>query len=127
MSEPTIWKMPAEPKGPVWDKDGKRWTPTDIDRWWLRDVTGVQCTWARVLDDYGPLTSVPLWKPEVGGIVKTEEQYAAMPVGSIVVSPSYVYRRTYAGEWLPTGLSVAYSDEELAGMSRTILRVGWSL
>ena len=59
MSERVTYTLPPEPDGPVWDKDGKRWTPTDIDRWWRRDVTGVQCTWARVLEGYGPLTSVP--------------------------------------------------------------------
>ena len=51
--------LPAEPEGPVWDSHGKRWTPTDVDGWWLRDVTGVQCTWARLLEGYGPLTDAP--------------------------------------------------------------------
>ena len=127
MSEPTTYALPDEPEGPVWDSLGKRWTPTDVDGWWIRDVTGGQCTWAYVLEVYGPLTSTPPWEPEVGGTVETEEQYAAMPVGSIIASSSYAFQRTYAGEWLATGLRVAYSDEELAGISRTILRVGWSL
>ena len=26
MSEPTTYALPAEPEGPVWDKDGRRWT-----------------------------------------------------------------------------------------------------
>ena len=125
MSEPTIYALPDEPEGPVWDGEGKRWTPTDSDGWWLRDATGVQCTWAHVLEIYGPLTTVPPWKPEVGGTVETEEQYAAMPAGSIVASPSYAYRRTYEGEWLATSLSVKYSEEELADIPRTILRMGW--
>ena len=51
--------LPAEPEGPVWDSHGKRWTPTALDGWWLRDVTGVQCTWARLLEGYGPLTDAP--------------------------------------------------------------------
>lgn len=60
----TTYALPPEPDGPVWDRDRKRWTPTDVDGWWLRDVTGVQCTWARVLEGYGPLTNTepePVW------------------------------------------------------------------
>ena len=127
MSEPTIYALPDEPAGPVWDRDGERWErDTDLKEWDL--VAGyISHTWPILLAKYGPLTSIPPWKPEVGGTVETVEQYAAMPVGSIVVSPSYAYRRTYEGEWLATGLSVEYSDEELAGISRTILRVGGSL
>ena len=128
MSEPTIYALPAEPKGPVWDKFGKRWTPTDVDGWWIRDVTGVQCTWARVLEGYGPLTSTPPWKPEVGGIVETEAQYIAMPEGSVVEDPSgNVYWLTHEGPWLKTGSSNMSGCAELAGTPRTILRVGWSL
>ena len=60
----TIYALPPEPDGPVWDRDGRRWTPTAFDGWWLRDVTGVQCTWARLLEGYGPLTNTepePVW------------------------------------------------------------------
>ena len=62
----TIYALPPEPEpgGPVWDSHGKRWTPTAFDGWWLRDVTGVQCTWARLLEGYGPLTNTepePVW------------------------------------------------------------------
>ena len=64
MSEPTTYALPAEPEGPVWDKDGRRWTPTDVTGWWLCDVTGVQCTWARLLKGYGPLTTTPLTTKE---------------------------------------------------------------
>ena len=122
----TTYTLPPEPDGPVWDSHGKRWTPTDIDGWWLRDVTGVQCTWARVLEGYGPLTSTPPWKPEVGGIVKTEEQYAAMPEGSVVVKdgtvPTYYKRRD--GLWCATWQTDRFADMKMAGTSRTILRVG---
>ena len=117
MSEPTTYALPDEPEGPVWDSFGKRWTPTDVDGWWLRDVTGVQCTWARVLEGYGPLTSTPPWKPEVGEIVETEEQYAALPPGSVVAT-NYLPPKT---------LDYSGNVSGLAGMPRTILRVGWSL
>ena len=134
MSEPTIYALPDEPEGPVWDRNGDKWERTGEmlhvhgREWaeWRHVASGDLGTWPAPLMR-GPVTSIPPWTPEVGGAVETEEQYAAMPEGSIVASPSYVYRRTYEGEWLPTGLSVTYSDEELAGISRTILRVGWSL
>ena len=115
MNEPTTYALPDEPEGPVWDRLGKRWTPTDLDGWWLRDVTGAQCTWARVLEGYGPLTSVPPWKPEVGDTVETEEQYAALPEGSIVA----------ADDCPPKTMNSSGNVSGLAGTPRTILRVGW--
>ena len=129
MSEPTIYALPDEPEGPVWDSHGKRWTPTDVDGWWIRDVTGVQCTWARVLEGYGPLTSTPPWKPEVGGTVETVEQYAAMPDGSIVSgSSTYPYVRGSRSDgdyWFGIGCDDKFSNLYMAYLSRTILRVGW--
>ena len=121
------YAIPPEPDGPVWDKDGEMWErDTYLGAWDL--VAGyLSRTWPMLLSDYGPVTSTPPWKPEVGGTVETLEQFRALPEGSVVASPSYVYRRTYEGEWLATGLSVEYSEEELAGIPRTILRVGWSL
>ena len=124
----TTYTLPPEPDGPVWDRFGKRWSPTDVDGLWIHDVTGVPCTWARVLEGYGPLSLTPPWKPDVGGIVETREQYRAMPAGSIVESSSgRIYRRTHAGEWLVTGSSITQICADLAGTPRTILRVGWSL
>ena len=131
MSEPTTYALPDEPEGPVWDRLGKRWTPTDLDGWWLRDVTGAQCTWARVLEGYGPLTSVPPWKPEVGDTVVTEAQYAALPEGSIVCRSStspYVRGGGSDGDyWFGIGCDDKFSHLYMARISRTILRVGGSL
>ena len=132
MSEPTIYALPDEPEGPVWDRNGDKWERTgDVvyvqgREWaeWRHVASGNVGTWPAPLMR-GPVTSMPPWEPVVGGVCETAEQYEAMPVGSVIASSSYVYRRTYAGGWLATGLSVAYSDEELAGISRTILRVGW--
>lgn len=124
MSEPTTYALPDEPEGPVWDSHGKRWTPTDVDGWWIRDVTGVQCTWARVLEGYGPLTSTPPWKPEVGGACETEAQYEAMPLGSIVA------RDQNEAWWLDSfGVWNSSFAETNPGTpppdGATILRVGW--
>ena len=122
------YAIPPEPDGPVWDKDGEMWErDTYLGAWDL--VAGyLSRTWPMLLSDYGPVTSTPPWKPEVGGIVETREQYEAMPAGSIVESSSgHLYRRTHAGAWLVTGSSITQMCAELAGTPRTILRVGWSL
>ena len=125
MSEPTTYALPAEPEGPVWDKDGRRWTPTDVTGWWLSDVTGVQCTWARLLEGYGPLTTTPPWKPEVGGVCETAEQYEAMPDGSIVSSSYTDPYRSDGDYWFGIGCDDKFSNLYMAHSSRTILRVGW--
>lgn len=129
MSEPTTYALPDEPEGPVWDSHGKRWTLTDVDGWWLRDATGAQCTWARLLEGCGPLTSTPPWKPEVGGVCETVEQYAAMPDGSIVSGSStnpYVRGGGFDGDyWFGIGCDDKFSNLYMAYISRTILRVGW--
>ena len=131
MTKPTTYALPPEPEGPVWDQHGDKWDRTgDVvyahgREWaeWQHVVTGRTGMWAAPLMR-GPVTSTPPWKPEVGDIVETEEQYAAMPTGSVVEDPSgNVYWLTHEGPWLKTGSSNA----ELAGTPRTILRVGWSL
>ena len=125
MSEPTIYALPDEPEGPVWDRDGKRWMPTDIDGWWLCNVNGIQSTWARLLEGCGPLTSTPPWTPEVGGTVETEEQYAAMPLGSIVAcDQNEAWWLDVFGVW---NSSFAKTNLAAPSTGATILRVGWSL
>ena len=129
MTKPTTYALPPEPEGPVWDGEGKRWTPTDVDGWWLCNVNGIQSTWARLLEGCGPLTSTPPWTPEVGGIVETEAQYAAMPRGSIVASSftsPYVRGGGSNGDyWFGIGCDDKFSNLYMASFSRTILRVGW--
>ena len=123
MNEPTTYALPDEPNGPVWDKFGKRWTPADVDGWWISDATGGRCTWARVLQGYGPLTSTPPWKPEVGGIVETREQYEAMPLGSIVAcDQNEAWWLDVFGVW---NSSFAKTNLAAPSTGATILRVGW--
>ena len=130
MSEPTTYALPDEPKGPVRDKDGKRWDYSPVSGLW-KNADSAARGWARLLDSEGPLTSTPPWKPVVGGIVETEEQYAAMPEGSIVFSAStnpYVRGSRSDGDyWLGIGCDDKFSHLYMARISRTILRVGWSL
>ena len=130
MSEPTTYALPAEPEGPVWDSHGRRWTPTAVDGLWIRYETGVLCTWARLLEGYGPLTTTPPWKLEVGGVCKTAEQYAAMPLGSIVVGrdrgdvPWLLESDTGRDYWCSVGHE-ATRHRHMPPVPRTILRVGW--
>ena len=129
MSEPTTYALPDEPEGPVWDKDGERWErDTRLGGWDL--VAGyLSRTWPILLTNYGPLTSTPPWKPEVGGIVETIEQYAALPVGSIVSRSStnpYVRGSRSDGDyWFGIGCDDKFGHLYMARISRTILRVGW--
>ena len=131
MSEPTTYALPAEPEGPVWDRDGERWErDTDLKEWDL--VAGyISRTWPILLANYGPVTSAPPWKPEVGGTVETAEQYAAMPTGSIVArsfTDPYVRGGGSDGDyWFGIGCGDEFSNLYMASFSRTILRVGWSL
>ena len=129
MSEPTTYALPAEPAGPVWDRDGERWErDTDLKEWDL--VAGyISHTWPILLAKYGPLTSIPPWTPEVGGTVETEEQYAALPEGSVVSRDlcGPVFRKFGDGRWAESAASTSYDSRVMASESRTILRVGWSL
>ena len=129
MSEPTIYALPDEPAGPVWDRDGERWErDTDLKEWDL--VAGyISHTWPILLAKYGPLTSIPPWTPEVGGTVETEEQYAALPEGSVVSRDlcGPVFRKFGDGRWAESAASTSYDSRVMASESRTILRVGWSL
>ena len=120
----TTYALPDEPEGPVRDIFGKLWTPTDVDGLWIHDATGVPCTWARLLEGYGPLTTTPPWKPEVGGVCKTAEQYAAMPEGSIVARANdgpFIKRDD--GLW--HGESGPWTDVNMAALPSPVLRVGW--
>ena len=138
MSEPTTWELPAEPEGPVWDRNGDKWERTGEmlhvhgREWaeWRHVASGDVGTWPAPLMR-GPVTSTPPWKPEVGGTVETVEQYAAMPDGSIVSGSSanpYVRGGGSDGDyWFGIGCDDKFSNIYMARVSRTILRVGVTL
>ena len=120
-------QLPPEPDGPVWDRDGERWDLSPSFLVWCGSGN-LRRNWFDLLWRHGPLSLTPPWKPEVGDIVETREQYEAMPAGSVVEDPSgNVYWLTHEGPWLKTGSSNMSGCAELAGTPRTILRVGWSL
>ena len=123
MSEPTTYALPDEPEGPVWDKDGGRWDIGPAHGMWC-GPHGNRSSWAALLSCRGPLTSTPPWKPEVGGVCKTEEQYAALPGGSIVARANdgpFIKRDDglWHGEYGP------WTDVNMAALPSPVLRVGW--
>ena len=136
MSEPTIYALPPEPEGPVWDRNGDKWERTGEmlhvhgREWaeWRHVASGNVGTWPAPLMR-GPVTSTPPWKPEVGGTVETAEQYEAMPEGSVVSRDlcGPVFRKFDDGRWAESAASTSYDSRVMASESRTILRVGWSL
>ena len=63
MSEPTIYALPDEPEGPVWDSNGDRWD-TGPSQWLRYGPHGTTSTWGDLLSHRGPVTSTPPWKPE---------------------------------------------------------------
>ena len=136
MSEPTIYALPDEPDGPVWDRYGDKWEReggvvyVHGREWagWRHVASGNLGAWPAPLMR-GPLTSAPPWKPEVGGTVETIEQYAALPPDSIVASSAtYPYVRGDGAEgdyWFGIGCDDKFSNLYMERVSRTILRVGW--
>ena len=130
MSEPTTYALPAEPDGPVWDRYGSRWDRGSTGLWDCEDGTVVGREWHVLLHFCRPLTSAPPWKPVVGGIVETEERYAALPEGSVVCidNSSAVHVKATGGIWYIAGATSEHGNCVISGRTpRTILRVGWSL
>ena len=132
MSEPII--LPPEPEGPVWDRNGDKWERTGEmlhvhgREWaeWRHVASGNVGTWPAPLMR-GPVTSAPPWKPEVGGVCETEEQYAAMPEGSIVARANDApFIKRGDGLWR-TETSGPWTDKNMAALPSPVLRVGWSL
>ena len=130
MSEPTIYALPDEPEGPVWDRNGDKWERTGEmlrahgREWaeWRRVASEDLGTWPAPLMR-GPVTSTPPWKPEVGGTVETAEQYEAMPLGSIVAcDQNEAWWLDVFGVW---NSSFAKTNLAAPSTGATILRVGW--
>ena len=126
---------PPEPDGPIWDRYGNRWDRGDSGLWDQEgSVSGddtFEWEWWELFSRAPLFTTKPepLWEPEVGGVVETREQYAAMPEGSVVVKDGTVptYYKRPDGLWCATWQTDRFADMKMAGTSRAILRVGWSL
>lgn len=74
----TMYKLPEEPAGPVWDKDGTKWFRMDSGEGWTMGPFEYQ--WYELLDECGPLTDVP---PVKVGDTITLEKFRDLPVGSV--------------------------------------------
>ena len=78
------YKLPAEPDGPLWDKNGDKWVRVKEDLWYggIRDIYR---TWGDVVHYAGPLTATPPTQPiKVGDTGLTAEQVWDLPKGTVI-------------------------------------------
>ena len=125
MTEYLMPELPAEPDGPVWDKDGYKWEKTEKGKW--DSVSSfIDRSWEHLLRDLGPLTDTPLL-PKVGDEIDGEEA-GYLPDGSIFAQergiPFQAISKFRVGngrnEWTRQAFQEIWKDA-----SFTVLRVGW--
>ena len=59
--------------------------------------------------------------------VTTEEEYDALPEGSVVAKPEdFVLQKGTFGTWCETFDDKRFTSAEISGTTRTVLRYGWS-
>ena len=73
------YKLPAEPDGPLWDKNGDKWVRNQPDEW---ETTHTRMRWDEALKYWGPFTDAPPIK--VGDTGLTAEQVWGLPKGSVI-------------------------------------------
>ena len=77
------YKLPAEPDGPVWDKNGDKWVRVKENLWY--GGFHVYWGWGDVVHYYGPLTTPPPTPPiKVGDTGLTAEQVWDLPEGTVI-------------------------------------------
>ena len=77
------YKLPAEPDGPVWDKNGDKWVRVKENLWY--GGFHVYWGWGDVVHYYGPLTTTPPTPPiKVGDTGLTAEQVWDLPKGTVI-------------------------------------------
>ena len=77
------YKLPAEPDGPVWDKNGDKWVRVKENLWY--GGFHVYWGWGDVVHYYGPLTTPPPTPPiKVGDTGLTAEQVWNLPKGTVI-------------------------------------------
>lgn len=118
----SLYELPPEPLGPVWDRDGDKWWRNEaFGRWTIDSI--IYHTWEDLLADYGPLTDVPP-APKVGDSV-TMEQFADLPLGSVAAASNTAFIVTLDDGVLETGfLNRVNTDGPLSGLPLTLLRLG---
>lgn len=82
------YKLPAEPAGPVWDKNGNKFVRVPVvsfhDRYnWTSAPDAENYSWNELVYVFGPLTSTQLIK--VGDTGLTAEQVWGLPKGSVIL------------------------------------------
>ena len=131
MTEYRMPELPAEPDGPVWDRNGNKCHQLSGEavrdgtvRWQFED--GTTCTWESLLKYYGPLTGTPpllkAWD-EIDG-----KEAGHLPDGSIFAQergiPFQAISKFRVGngrnEWTRQAFQEIWKDA-----SFTVLRVGW--
>ena len=73
------YKLPAEPDGPLWDKNGDKWVRNQPDEW---ETTHTRMRWDEALKYWGPFTDAPPIK--VGDTGLTAEQVWDLPEGTVI-------------------------------------------
>ena len=73
------YKLPAEPDGPLWDKNGDKWVRNQPDEW---ETTHTRMRWDEALKYWGPFTDAPPIK--VGATGLTAEQVWDLPKGTVI-------------------------------------------
>lgn len=116
----TTYNMPEEPAGPVWDKEGHKWSRLSDGSWLREGATWTFSAWHRLLHLNGPLTDTPPVK--VGDRV-TLTEFSKMPEGTVAGASWDVYilyrGRVFTDAQAETIDLSVYGDDMV-----TVLRVG---
>lgn len=112
----TTYELPKEPSGPVWDKEGNKWTR--VKPYWRTETTSN--TWTTLLDYYGPLSDYP---PVKVGDTITVKDLADLPEGSVAATSTSAYIAGI-GDVRVTGRLLPIQYTEIATLNATVLRIG---
>ena len=118
------YKLPAEPDGPLWDKNGDKWVRNQPDEW---ETTHTRMRWDEALKYWGPFTDAPPIK--VGDTGLTAEQVWGLPKGSVIwperaVNPEPWMRRGDTWESISEFAGDAGELQCACGDGFTVLRLG---
>ncbi len=119
----TVYNIPVEPSGPLWDSDGIKWIKREGATIWITAGDWFdQRSWGSLLS-LGPLTDeIPL---KVGDVISKAEEYDNLPNLSVVSVPnSFVVFVKVGKFWMSDQTN--WSTEHMTNdqINRTILRIG---
>lgn len=112
----TAYNLPKEPSGPVWDKEGNKWTR--VKRYWWSEEGPI--AWATLLGRYGPLSDHP---PVKVGDTITVKALADLPEGSIAATSVNAFIVGLSEVWA-TGDETSSAHAEFPTLNVTVLRIG---